>query len=68
MNYQHPVDHLSGTGVKAPQKQFERTTSPLNASRNQATLDRPSEFAYEYDFDENGALYYLGSFAKKRLW
>jgi hypothetical protein len=29
---------------------------------------RPSEFIYEYDFDENGALFYLGSFGKKRLW
>jgi len=23
---------------------------------------------FEYDFDENGALFYLGSFAKKKLW
>jgi E3 ubiquitin-protein ligase HECTD1 len=29
---------------------------------------RPTEFIYEYDFDENGALFYLGSFGKKRLW
>ncbi|TNV72110.1 hypothetical protein FGO68_gene17155 [Halteria grandinella] len=30
--------------------------------------ERPTEFIYEYDFDENGALYFLGSFGKKRLW
>lgn len=31
-------------------------------------LERPSEFVYQYDMDENGALFFLGSFAKKRLW
>ena len=30
--------------------------------------ERPSEFIYEYEFDENGALYFLGSFGKKRMW
>lgn len=34
-----------------------------------ATLkDRPTEFIFDYDFDENGALYFLGSFGKKRVW
>lgn len=59
---------LTTSGPKAPQKTFERQDSPLNATRNNPTLDRPSEFVFEHDFDENGALYYLGSFAKKRLW
>ena len=35
---------------------------------NSAIPTRPTEFIYEYDFDENGALFYLGSFGKKRLW
>ena len=26
------------------------------------------EFIYSHDFDENGALYFLGSFGKTRLW
>lgn len=30
--------------------------------------ERPSEFVFDYDFDENGALYFLGSFGKKRIW
>jgi hypothetical protein len=30
--------------------------------------ERPTEFIYEYDFDENGALFFLGSFGKKRIW
>lgn len=59
---------MTAGGPKAPQKTFERQNSPLNATRNNPTLDRPSEFVYEYDMDELGALYYLGSFAKKRLW
>jgi len=31
-------------------------------------IERPSEFVFDYDFDENGALYFLGSFGKKRVW
>ena len=30
--------------------------------------DTNQKFIYEYDFDENGALYYLGSFGNKRIW
>ena len=33
-----------------------------------AKIEQPTEFLFEYNFDENGALYYLGSFGKKRLW
>ena len=28
----------------------------------------PAEFSFEYNFDENGALYYLGSSGRSRLW
>jgi len=28
----------------------------------------PTEFFYEYNFDENGVLYYLGTYGKKRNW
>ena len=28
----------------------------------------PSEFYFEYNFDENGILYYLGTFGKRRNW
>ena len=31
-------------------------------------VERPTEFVYQYDMDENGALYFLGSFGRKRLW
>jgi hypothetical protein len=30
--------------------------------------NQPKKFNYEYDFDENGALFFLGSAGKKRLW
>jgi hypothetical protein len=30
--------------------------------------ERPSEFIFEYDMDENGALFFLGSFGKKRIY
>jgi len=26
------------------------------------------EFIYDHDFDENGALYYLGTYGRKRPW
>lgn len=26
------------------------------------------EFVYDHDFDENGALYYLGTYGMKRSW
>ena len=28
----------------------------------------PKEFQYSYDFDENGALFYLGSSGRRRVW
>ena len=28
----------------------------------------PTEFVYEHDFDENGALFFLGSFGKRKMW
>jgi hypothetical protein len=30
--------------------------------------DRPYEFLFQSHFDEEGALFYLGSFGKRRLW
>lgn len=56
---------LPQSGPKPPQK----TPGPVNLGGTNALLNQqPKEFIYEYDFDENGALYYLGSFGKKRIW
>ena len=31
-------------------------------------IPQPTEFLFEFNFDENGALYFLGSMGKKKLW
>lgn len=31
-------------------------------------IGRPSEFRHEYDMDENGALFFLGSAGKRKMW
>ena len=42
---------------------------PRQVSPTRATdIERPSEFNYEYDFDENGALFFLGSHGKRKLF
>lgn len=28
----------------------------------------PSEFNFDYDFDENGVLYYLGTYGRRKNW
>ncbi len=55
---------LPQTGPKPPQ----RNAAQMTATTGALLQERPTEFIYEYDFDENGALYFLGSFGKKRLW
>jgi hypothetical protein len=55
---------LPQTGPKPPQ----RNPSKMSITSGGLLQERPTEFIYEYDFDENGALYFLGSFGKKRLW
>lgn len=55
---------LPQTGPKPPQ----RNANQMTIGSTNLLQERPTEFLYEYDFDENGALYYLGSFGKKRLW
>ena len=42
---------------------------PQRGFQTQSVMfDAPSEFAFEYNFDENGVLYYLGSLGKRRNW
>ena len=31
-------------------------------------VEMPTEFRYEYDFDENGALFFLGSSGRRKIW
>ena len=52
---------------RPPQKTFPGTgESPLRAPAMAPSL--PIYFEYQYDFDENGVLFYLGSYGRKRLW
>ena len=39
-----------------------------NVPDQTALVNRPNEFVFKSHFDEEGALYYLGSFGKKRLY
>ena len=57
---------LPQTGPKPPQKTI--LNKSFNQQMNQKDAMPPSEFLYEYDMDENGALFFLGSFGKKRIW
>lgn len=43
-------------------KDAQRTINPVHSD------EQPSEFVFNYDFDENGALYYLGTHGGTRLW
>jgi len=30
--------------------------------------DLPEEFVYDYDMDENGLMYFLGTFGHRKMW
>ena len=51
--------------ARAPQSKYGRQRSPVPSN---LPIDKPSDFIYEHDFDENGALYFLGSQGKRRIW
>jgi E3 ubiquitin-protein ligase HECTD1 len=36
--------------------------------RGSIQAQTPTEFLHEHDFDENGALYFLGSAGKRKMW
>lgn len=48
----------SSVNAKAPQRMNQ---PPI-------LTEPPQEFFYDYNFDENGVLYYLGTFGKRRMW
>ena len=53
----------SNVNARPPQ----RNISPLMGHQQQMDAV-PSEFIFEYNFDEQGILYYLGSMGRRRLW
>ena len=42
--------------------------APQRANQPPILSEPPVEFVFDYNFDENGALYYLGTFGKRRPW
>ena len=67
----HDVSKLS-TVQHAPSMTMKPAIGPKGqtASKdgNSGLQQRPYEFVFQSHFDENGALYFLGSFGKKRLY
>lgn len=60
---------LPETEKKQEPKQLLKTVKPVRTSTALEKDDsRPSEFTYDYDFDENGVLYFLGSNGKTKVW
>lgn len=55
--------------VRAPQSNAAQRE--LNVAKRpiiETNVKTPEEFVYQYDFDDNGALYFLGSYGKTRIW
>jgi len=77
-SYQH--NKLSNSNVHAPQKLYKSDINPgknnnqfsnnLNNNNNLSNnnINNNMEFNYEYDFDENGVFYYLGSLGKSNFY
>ena len=62
-------DHNTMTGLPFANTMGAR--SLVNAKppqRSNLPPEPPSEFFFEYNFDENGVLFYLGTLGKRRLW
>lgn len=48
----------------------DRFVSPLYGTHLSEQMTTPGliEFSYEFDFDENGVMFYLGTYGKKMPW
>lgn len=40
----------------------------MTAAAQMQNVVPPSEFVYQFDMDENGALFFLGSYGKRKMW
>jgi len=55
--------------VRPPQANaIEKEKSAAKTTQIEANVRTPDEFVYSYDFDDNGALYWLGTYGKTRIW
>jgi len=79
-NFRHSMPSFNPTATMmmnspSPGKNFVRQPqySEMNkigvdSTVNLSIANRHIEFNYQYDFDDNGALYYLGSHGKRKVW
>ena len=63
---QYPPERLASTYSGSPLRHGSPKPPQRNTPWNESIL--PIEFIYDYDFDDNGVLFYLGSYAKTRPW
>jgi len=59
-----PAALKNASGPVAPMKPHAMQLQDARADLNK----RPTEFVFQSHFDEEGALFFLGTFGKKRLW
>jgi hypothetical protein len=63
---QYLPDRFTSTYSGSPLRHGSPKPPQRNTHWNEAIL--PIDFIYDYDFDDNGVLFYLGSYAKTRPW
>ena len=57
---------MTNTKPERENRYFEGSRNMNNDNKSQ--MKQFIEFNYDYDFDENGIFYYLGSFGKQKQW
>lgn len=63
---QYLPDRFTSTYSGSPLRHGSPKPPQRNTHWNEAVL--PIDFIYDYDFDDNGVLFYLGSYGKTRPW
>jgi hypothetical protein len=63
-NFLHQDNLGPGYGPMAPMQPQLLNSLP----HNDVVAQRPTEFVFQHHFDENGALFFLGSYGKRRLY
>ena len=67
---QGTLQQTKGSMPRMPQQSFnmQLAQSADLAGTTGQQISQPTEFQFEFNFDEHGALYFLGSMGKKKLW
>lgn len=59
----------TATGARPPQADAQEREQRVSTGPHRAyEVKTPEEFTYHFDFDDQGALYFLGSYGKSRVW